>query len=226
MKYVAYYRVSTKEQGDSGLGLDAQMSMVRQYTSKNGEIMAEFTEIESGKRNNRPKLAEALEVCKKEDCTLVIAKLDRLSRNLTFISMLTDAGTRFVCADMPEATEVTIHIFAVIAQAERKMIADRTKKALVELKKQGKKLGKPENLAKNLEKAVSASIATRQAKAQANPNTKLARAHAEALMELGKDWTQIKDSLNSKGFVTATGKSFSVVQAQRLIPWRDRIKAA
>jgi DNA invertase Pin-like site-specific DNA recombinase len=141
--FVAYYRVSTLQQGRSGLGLEAQQSDVMKYT--NGSILAEYTDVESGKRsNNRPELLKAIKHAKEADATLVIAKLDRLSRNSVFIGQLMESRVKFVCCDMPEADEFTIHIFAALAQKERKMISARTKDALQVAKQRGVKLGNPQ----------------------------------------------------------------------------------
>lgn len=142
--FIAYYRVSTSRQGSSGLGLDGQRTAVLSYVS-NRSLIAEFTDIETGKNDNRPELRKAIELAKESDSTLVIAKLDRLSRNLTFISTLMDAKIKFVCTDMPDANELTIHIFAALAQWERIRIGERTRAALAALKALGKRLGKPEN---------------------------------------------------------------------------------
>jgi DNA invertase Pin-like site-specific DNA recombinase len=127
--FICYYRVSTARQGASGLGLDGQRSTVQKFCA-DGQIIGEFTDVESGKNDNRPELLKAIAAAKEHGATLVIAKLDRLSRNLTFISSLMDSGAKFVCCDMPQANEFTIHIFAALAQQERKMISERTKAGL------------------------------------------------------------------------------------------------
>ena len=124
-KYVAYYRVSTKAQGDSGLGLEGQRSAVFNFVK--GTIVAEFTEVESGKNNQRAQLSAAIDRAKKENAVLVIAKLDRLSRNASFIFTLRDSGVNFQCVDMPDANTLTIGIFATLAQHERELISSRTK---------------------------------------------------------------------------------------------------
>lgn len=141
--FVAYYRVSTDRQGRSGLGLEAQQKSVRDYLN-GGEwrIIAELTEVETGKRNDRPKLVEALALCRKHKAKLVIAKLDRLSRNLAFIAKLMDAGVEFVAVDNPHATRLTLHILAAVAEHEREMIATRTKQALQAAKARGRILGR------------------------------------------------------------------------------------
>ncbi|NDW09612.1 recombinase family protein [Dysgonomonas sp. 520] len=150
MKYVIYYRVSTKKQGASGLGLEAQKTIVENYT-KNSIVIAEFTEIETGKSANRPQLNKALECCKINNATLLVAKLDRLARNLNFITSLQASNIDFVCCDMPTANRLTIHIIAAIAENEAQLISQRTKQALTEKKKQGIKLGNPKNNGLTLE---------------------------------------------------------------------------
>ena len=133
--FVAYYRVSTAEQGRSGLGIEAQKETVTRFLNGgNWKLIAEFEEHESGKRNNRPKLKEALNKCKSTGATLVIARLDRLSRNSAFITALQESKTRFVCCDMPEANEFTITIMAALAAVEAKRISTNTKAALAAAK--------------------------------------------------------------------------------------------
>ena len=144
MRTINYYRVSTAKQGKSGLGLAAQRAAIEAFCASRGcEPIAEYEERESGKRDDRPELTKALHHAKITGATLVIAKLDRLSRNVGFLAKLQDAGTKFVAADMPEANELTIHIMAAMAQAERKAISKRTKEALAAAKAKGTKLGNP-----------------------------------------------------------------------------------
>lgn len=143
-KFIAYYRVSTDRQGRSGLGLEAQKKAVRDYLEGGRwPLVQEFTEVESGKRNDRPELSKALHLCKVTGSKLIIAKLDRLSRNASFLLSLRDSGVRFVCADNPEANELTIGILAVVAEDERQRISDRTRTALQAAKARGVKLGNP-----------------------------------------------------------------------------------
>src|SRR2546429_6057628 len=143
-KFVAYFRVSTDRQGKSGLGLEAQRKSVRDYLDGGRwSLVAEFTEIESGKHNDRPGLVKAPAGCKKQKARLVIAKLDRLSRNLAFIATLMDSGVEFTAVDNPHANKLTIHILAAVAQHEREMISERTKAALQAAKARGKQLGNP-----------------------------------------------------------------------------------
>lgn len=144
MRAVAYYRVSTAAQGRSGLGLEAQRKAVEQFCQSRGaEMLSEFTEVESGKRNARPELAKALHHAKVTGATLVIAKLDRLSRNAAFLLQLRDSGVKFIAADMPEACDLTVGILALVAQQEREAISQRTKVALAAAKDRGTKLGNP-----------------------------------------------------------------------------------
>jgi DNA invertase Pin-like site-specific DNA recombinase len=148
MKAVTYYRVSTSSQARSGLGLDAQRVAVAQYCGgRDCDVVGEFTEVESGKLDTRPELAKALHLAKITGATLVVAKLDRLSRNVAFLAALQDSGARFLAADMPEANELTVHIMAAVAQAERKAISRRTKEALAAAKARGAKLGNPNGAA-------------------------------------------------------------------------------
>lgn len=142
---VAYYRVSTDKQGRSGLGMEAQHAAVEALCrERRWELIAPpFQEVESGKRDDRPELLNAIERCRQTGATLVVAKLDRLSRNVAFLATLQDSGIQFIAADMPEANELTVHIMAAVAQAERKVISVRTKQALEAARARGTKLGNP-----------------------------------------------------------------------------------
>ena len=142
MKFVAYYRVSTDRQGMSGLGLDAQRQAVATHIGQ-AELVAEFTEVESGRKNDREQLALALSLAKRTKSMLVIAKLDRLARNVHFISGLLESGVPFVCADMPEADRTFLQMMAVFAEWEARKISERTKAALAQVKAKGRKLGSP-----------------------------------------------------------------------------------
>lgn len=209
MKYVAYYRVSTDKQGQSGLGLNGQRAEVLRFIEPE-KIFKEFTEIESGKKKDRPILKEAIELCKSESATLVIAKLDRLSRNVNFISQLMESGIKFVCCDMPTATEFTIHIYSAMAQQERKLISERTHKALQQLKEKGVKLGNPQNLTKE---ARNKGVEVRVKIAQENENNIRAKAYLKAI---NGTLQQKADLLNENGFRTSKGKLFTPMQVKRL----------
>lgn len=162
-RLVAYERVSTARQGASGLGLEAQRKTIDAFAASRGaEVLARFTEVESGKRADRPELAKALHLAKVTGATLVIAKLDRLSRNAAFLLALRDSGVRFVAVDMPEANDLTVGIMALVAQAEREAISRRTKEALAVAKARGVKLGNP-NGAACLRRAGKGGVALRAA---------------------------------------------------------------
>jgi DNA invertase Pin-like site-specific DNA recombinase len=146
-RWVAYYRVSTVRQGDSGLGLDAQRKLVSDYLNGGNWILsAEFTEVESGKRSDRPQLAAALAACKRLKAKLIVANLSRLSRNVSFISALMDSRVEFVAADMPYANKMALQVLAVFAEYERDQISERTRRALAQAKARGVQLGGPKRL--------------------------------------------------------------------------------
>ncbi len=142
MKYVAYYRVSTAKQGKSGLGLEAQKETVRAFVDKEGELIGEYVEVQSGRKDNREELWKAIRVAKEQKAKIVIARLDRFSRKVSFISGIMDQGVSLVVAEMPHASEFQLHIFAALAQEERRLISERTKAALAQAKKRGVTLGK------------------------------------------------------------------------------------
>ena len=165
-KFVAYYRVSTERQGQSGLGLEAQESAVLEYLNGGGwQLVGRFVEVESGKRNDRPELARALATCRRLGATLVIAKLDRLARNVAFVANLMESGVEFVACDFPQANPLTIHILAAVAEHEREMISQRTKAALAAAKARGVRLGNPNITAEVQAKGAVAGLAARQRKA-------------------------------------------------------------
>ena len=166
-RFVAYYRVSTQKQGNSGLGLDAQRDAVLAYLDGGDwQLVAEHTEVESGRKNDRPELAKALAACRRLGATLIIAKLDRLARNVAFVSNLMEAGVEFVAVDMPMANKLTVHILAAVAEHEREMISARTKAALAAAKARGTKLGNPAGLsAEARTKGTAVAVARRKAAA-------------------------------------------------------------
>jgi len=196
---VAYYRVSTDRQGQSGLGLEAQKQAVLTYAAGRGAIIAEFTEIESGRRNDRPELHQALELCRRRRAVLVIAKLDRLARNVAFIANLMDAGAEFVAVDMPQANRLTLHILAAVAEHEREMISERTRVALSAAKARGVKLGNPRP---DIPAAVAARIA-RMAKVRATVAPLIERLRAQ-----GMSLRAIAADLNARRIPTATGRQW------------------
>lgn len=210
-KYVAYYRVSTKRQGESGLGLDAQKAAVAGFVK--GQILAEFTEVESGKNNQRIELAAAIDRAKKEGAILIIAKLDRLSRNASFIFALRDSGVNFQCVDMPDANTLTVGIFATLAQHERELISSRTKAALQAKRAQGIRLGSPQNLTADAQlKGVAGNVR----KAERNENNRRALSMIRMMMKVGRNYTEIAGELNQAGFRTARGYTFQPTQVMRL----------
>lgn len=212
-KYIAYYRVSTIKQGNSGLGLESQKSSVLKFVRDDNVLLGSYTDVESGKKNNRPNLMLAIEDCRKNNATLLIAKLDRLSRNAAFIFTLRDTGVKFITVDMPEANSVTIGIMAVLAADERKRIADRTKAALDELRKKGVRLGSPQNLTIDARKK---GLQARVRYAHENENNKKAGEFIISLYKNGLSFYAITKKLNQLGFKTRHGKEFQQVQVHRL----------
>ncbi len=212
-KYVSYYRVSTQQQGNSGLGLEAQKRIVKNFLSSDDILVEEYEEIESGKKNDRPQLLKAIKRCQDDSAILLIAKLDRLSRNASFIFTLKDAKIDFVCVDMPEANSVTIGIMAVLAQDERERTSQRTKAALAELKRRGVKLGSPQNLTKEARtKAKQATIL----KALSNVNNRKATALIVSLRKDHLSYRKIAQQLHESGFKTSENKDFSGSQVMIL----------
>jgi DNA invertase Pin-like site-specific DNA recombinase len=217
-KFVAYYRVSTAKQGKSGLGLEAQQEAVRSYLNGGSwQLVDEVVEVESGKRNDRPKLAEALRLCRLHGATLVIAKLDRLARNVAFISNLMESGVEFTAVDFPQANRLTVHILAAVAEHEAKAISTRTKDALAAAKARGKRLGGDRgNLPAVAKDGAKASVAARMAKAN-NRASDLVPIIEELKSSGAVSLRQIAAGLNAKGIKTAQGKEWSAVQVQRVI---------
>ena len=211
-KYVAYYRVSTAKQGISGLGIDAQKAAVAIFL-KGADLLAEFVEVESGKKNQRTELSKAIASAKAQGATLVIAKLDRLSRNAGFIFALRDSGVDFVCCDIPDANTLTVGIFAVIAQHERETISKRTKDALQAKKAKGEKLGTPENLT---EAVRSLGLQARQRNAREHSGSRQATALIMSRRTQNVSFNQIATELNDLGFVARRGGTFNQKQVQRL----------
>lgn len=217
-KYVAYYRVSTTMQGQSGLGLKAQQRDVLNFISKtNGELLTSFTEVESGKNNNREELGEALAQAKEHGATLVIAKLDRLSRNTAFIFTLRDSNVDFVCVDMPQANSLTIGIMAVLAQDEAERISERTKKGMAA---SDKTMGNPNGWTKE---ARAKANATKRANAEKNINSNRSKKAIKQMIRLAKldketlTKETIASELNEQGFTTTRGKKFCANNVRYLL---------
>jgi DNA invertase Pin-like site-specific DNA recombinase len=219
-KFVSYYRVSTQKQGRSGLGLEAQKSAVEAYLKAHcGVELASFTEIESGKNDARPQLQAALLRCRQTRATLLVAKLDRLSRNAAFLMNLQDAGVKFEALDIPQANTLTIGIMALLAQQERELISARTRAALAARKARGLPLGTPRDLsayakrASKLGRAVNSANAKARAKEIAEP-IKAARAAGCTSLR------QVAEYLNGLEITTPRGKQWTataVKNAQALI---------
>ena len=219
MKYISYYRVSSIKQGNSGLGLEAQKSAVSHFITSNDELLCEYQEVESAKLDKRPELLKAIEHCKNENATLLIAKLDRLSRNVKFIYMLKESNVNFVCADMPDANSLTIGILAVLAQEERELISKRTKLALAELIKKGIKLGSPQNLTAEARQKGTEAI---KRNALNNSQNKMATLAIVGLRDnQNLSYRKIANQLNENGYKTRRGKEFSASQVLILY---DRFK--
>jgi DNA invertase Pin-like site-specific DNA recombinase len=219
-QFVAYYRVSTARQERSGLGLEAQKKAVADFLNGGSwQSLAEFVEVESGKSDDRPQLEQALAICEPSGATLVVAKLDRLSRNLAFLAKLQDSGARFVAADMPEANELTIHIMAAVAQAERKAISTRTKEALAAAKARGVRLGgnrgNPDDLRKG--PAKSAEVRGRQARERALK----VRRQIDAITEQGASLRQIASALNERGITAPRGGKWHPSQVNSVLEAKE-----
>jgi DNA invertase Pin-like site-specific DNA recombinase len=213
-KFIAYYRVSTQKQGQSGLGLEAQKQTVLDYLNGGSwDLIQEFTEIETGKGSDaldrRPQLKAAIDACKKQKATLVIAKLDRLARNVHFVTGLLETGVEFVCADMPKADKVMLQMYVVMAEWERDQISDRTKKALLAAQARGVTLGAAgaANLKPNIE-------ARQQA---ADDFANKLKGTIEGMKIRGLTQRAMCTELNQVGIKTAKGKEWSLIQLQRVM---------
>jgi DNA invertase Pin-like site-specific DNA recombinase len=215
-RFVSYLRVSTDRQGRSGLGLEAQRKAVEDFLEGGRwRLIAELLEVESGKRDDRPKLAEALALCRLHNAVLVIAKLDRLSRDAHFLLGLQKAGVRFVAADMPEANEMVVGIMAVVAEAERKMISVRTKAALAAAKARGKRLGNPANL-RNQDRGRALGRAKRKAIADERGHD-LTPILGDIQGSEALSLRQIAAALNARSIPAARGGRWSAVQVKRVL---------
>lgn len=217
-KFVAYYRVSTTKQGINGLGMDAQRDAVARYLNGGDwKLIAEFAEVESGKRNDRQEMEKAIALCRKEGATLLIAKLDRLARNAAFLLNLRDSGVDFIAVDMPHADKFTVGIMALVAEKERDMISQRTRDGLAAARRRGTKLGNPRP-AQALKVAQAANLASADAYAQRLVPVvqEIRAAHVTALR-------QIAQCLNARGYKTPHGKAFKAQSVKNLL---GRVAAA
>lgn len=218
---VGYLRVSTKTQGQSGLGLEAQRAAIEEHASRTGaRIIAFYTEVESGKRNERPELARALAHARRGKAMLVVAKLDRLARNVAFLSALMESKVPFVACDNPHANRLTLHILAAVAEAEALAISQRTKAALAAYKARGGKLGAQLEQCRTL----TPEAIARGAKMAGQARTRAAReAYADlrpAMVEWrgqGKTLQEIAERLNAEGHTTRRGKAWNPVQVARVL---------
>lgn len=195
MQYVAYYRVSTDQQGNSGLGLEAQREAVRPYSA---DILAEYTEIESGKLDNRPQLLAALEHCKRTGAAILIAKLDRLSRDAAFLFTLRKSGVQILAADMPGAGMLEYGVRAIFAQHEREQISARTKAALQAAKAKGKRLGCPNP-------AIGAKVSAARKQAKADAYAQALRPTLQTLATRCNSYQALADALTLAGITTPSG---------------------
>ncbi len=218
---VGYVRVSTKGQGASGLGLEAQQAAIDAFAAHQGATVVRlYTEVESGRKSDRPELVKALAHAKRSKATLVVAKLDRLGRNVAFLSALMEAKVDFVAVDNPAANKLTLHILAAVAEAEAEAISNRTKSALEAYKARGGKLGGSLPQCRNLDQAA------RERGAKAGAEARRAKADAAyadlapVVCELrGKGMTQeaIAGELNRMGHTTRRGKPWNQVQVARVL---------
>ena len=225
-KFLAYYRVSSKKQGRSGLGLKAQQDTVARYVAScGGKLIAEYREVESGKRaNNRPQLQAALSHARGKEATLVIACLSRLARNVAFTAALMESGVDFVCCDIPNANRLTIHILAAVAEDEARAISARTKAALAVARQRGVKLGTARpghhidwrlGQRHGLAKAVAAASAKRSQ--QAADAYGFLLDDMRAWREAGESLTSIAGQLNTAGHRLTNGGEFHPVAVYRIL---------
>ena len=224
MHYVTYLRVSTDRQGKSGLGLDAQRKAVADHVAGKGEIAAEYVEIESGKKNDRPQLARALAEAKRIGAVLLIAKLDRLARNVAFIANLLEAGVEIAAADMPEANRFLLHVMAAVAEHEAQAISDRTRAALAAAKARGVALGW--SIPGRAEEQRQA------ARKGAERNARKADQHAANVLPIirqiaapGASLRQIADELNTRGIKTARGGLWYAATVRNVMAREKEIEA-
>lgn len=224
VRFVTYLRVSTERQGQSGLGLEAQRAAVAAHVAGRGEVVAEFVEVESGKRSERPQLARALAETKARNAVLLIAKLDRLARNVAFIANLMDSGVEVTAADMPEANRFVLHIMAAVAEQEGHAISERTRAALAAAKARGVKLGwsMPERAA---EQRAAAKKGGAVARARAQDFARTVLPLIEQLLAEGATLQAIATELNTRGISTARGGRWYPTTVRNLLKYRADVPA-
>lgn len=222
--FISYLRVSTDRQGKSGLGLEAQRAAVLDHVAGKGEIAAEYVEIESGKRNERPQLARAMAEAKRIGAVLLIAKLDRLARNVAFIANLLEAGVEIAAADMPEANRFLLHVMAAVAEHEAQAISDRTRAALAAAKARGVKLGWSMPERKEEQRQASRKGAAK--------NAENACMHAANVLPIirqiaagGASLRKIADELNARGIKTARGGLWYAATVRNIMARDNEIEA-
>lgn len=220
-KFVGYIRVSTQKQGRSGLGLEAQKESITNYLNGGRwSLVGEFVEVESGKRSDRPELAKALSLCRLHRATLLVAKLDRLARNVAFISALMEAGVKFVAVDLPMANELTVHVMAAMAQYEAKAISERTRVALAQAKARGAVLG-----GRKVSADRWARIASRGRRAGTAARSEMASKWSADVLPIIDDirkggassLREIAAGLNERQIQTRRGAEWNAVQVQRVL---------
>ena len=211
-KYVAYVRVSTEKQASSGLGREAQQAAINAFLKTDDQLLATYMEVESGKDSDRPELAKALRHTKLTGAKLLVAKLDRLSRTVSFIAQLMDSRVDFVACDQPSATPLTIHIYAAMAEHERNMISERTKAALKAAKERGVKLGGFRGV------KVDPALGTAAKKERAMSfNTRVGEAIGELQTEGVTSLSELARRLNEQGIPTSRGRAWRATQVARVL---------
>jgi DNA invertase Pin-like site-specific DNA recombinase len=211
-KYVAYVRVSTGKQASSGLGLEAQQAAIKAFLKSSDHLLHTYVEVESGKSSDRPELAKALNHTKLAGAKLLVAKLDRLSRAVSFIAQLMDSRIDFVACDQPSATPLTIHIYAAMAEHERNMISERTKAALKAAKDRGVKLGGFRGVKIN----PALGTAAKQGRARSF-NARVRAAIAELQAEGAISLSELARRLNERGIPTSRGGAWRPTQVARVL---------
>ncbi len=214
MKYICYYRVSTKSQGRSGLGLGDQRTIVERYLRETDVLLEEFTEIESGRKSERSQLQAAIRACHQHHAKLLIAKLDRLSRNVAFVMTLRDSGIDFVACDLPDANTLTVGMMVTFAQYEAERTSERTRAALAQKKAQGFSLGKPENLNSD---AITKGREIRTKNALTHKANVQATELAVLYRNMGMTYAQIAEKLNQTHYQTRRQKAFEGKAVYRLL---------